>query len=111
MTLKEKIRHRYLVLEIDFKEAFSSKEFVDAIWEAIFKLFGEYGASKASIKLIDYDQKEKIAVISTTHKSLNMTRAALTSITKIADNPVAIHIIKVSGTLKTLKATQKQKNM
>jgi RNase P/RNase MRP subunit POP5 len=100
--LLKRVRRRYLALEIDSGEVFSSKEFMDAIWAAVSKLFGEYGASQAGLALIDYDAERKLVVVRTAHAALNMVRAALASIVKIQDKPVAIHVLRVSGTIRTL---------
>jgi len=75
----------------------SSKEFMDAIWSAVSKLYGEYGAS-----LISYDMEKRLAVIRVAHTAVGMVRTALASITEIGDKPAAIHVIRVSGTLKAL---------
>jgi RNase P/RNase MRP subunit POP5 len=100
--LLRRIKRRYLALEIDSGEAFGSKELMDAIWNAVSKLFGEYGASQAGLTLIDYDVERRLAVVRTAHTALNMVQAALASITSIQDKPAAMHVITVSGTIKTL---------
>ena len=97
-----RIKRRYLALEIDSGEVFGSKELMDAIWNAVSKLFGEYGASQAGLTLINYDVERRLAVIRTAHTALNMVQAALASITRIQDKPATIHVITVSGTIKTL---------
>jgi len=102
------IRRRYLALEIDAEEMFDSKEFMDAVWSAVSKLYGEYGASRAGLALIDYDMEKRFAVIRTTHTTLEMVRTALASITKIGNKPAAIHILTVSGTIKALYKKIKQ---
>lgn len=103
------VRRRYIAIEIDSSEAFSSKEFIDAVWRAISKLYGEYGASRAGLTLISYETEGKVAVIRTVHTALDMVRAALASITKINDKPVAINVIAISGTIKALhKKIEKQ---
>jgi len=102
------IRRRYLALEIDAEEMFDSKEFMDAVWSAVSKLYGEYGASRAGLALIDYDMEKRFAVIRTTHTTLEMARTALASITKIGNKPAAIHILTVSGTIKALYKKIKQ---
>ena len=97
-----RIKRRYLVLEIDSGEVFGSKELMDAIWSAVSRLFGEYGASKAGLTLIDYDVERRLLVVRVAHTALDMVNAALASITRIRDKPVAVHVITVSGTIKTL---------
>jgi len=96
------IRRRYIAVEIESNEAFDSKEFMNVIWSAVAKLYGEYGASCCCLTLIDYDWERRIAVIRTVHTALDMVRAALASITKINYKPVALHVITVSGTIKAL---------
>ena len=96
------MRRRYLALEIDTEEMLSSHELIDAIWSAVSKLYGEYGASQAGLTLIDYDVEKRFAVIRTTHTTLDMVRTALASITKIGNKPGAIHVLRVSGTIKAL---------
>lgn len=103
-----KIKRRYLALEIDSGEVFSSRELMDAIWNAVSKLFGEYGASQAGLILIDYDVERRLLVVRAAHTALDMVRAALASITRIQDKPAAIHVITVSGTIKTLYRRIKQ---
>lgn len=97
-----KMRRRYLALKIDSNETFSSREFMGGVWDVILKLYGEYGASRTGLALIDYDTEKKFAILRTAHTTLSMVRAALASITKIGDKPVAVHVLKVSGTIRAL---------
>ena len=98
----KRIRRRYLALEIDSDGLFDSREFLDAVWSAVLKLYGEYGASRAGLTLIDYDMEKRFAVIRTVHTAVDMVRAALASMTRIGNKPVAIHILRVSGTIRSL---------
>ena len=75
---------------------------MDAAWTTFSKLYGEYGASQASLSLINYDGEKKLVIIRTVHTALEMVRTALASLTKIAGKPAAVHILAVSGTLKAL---------
>jgi len=102
------MRRRYLALKIDSNETFSSREFMDAVWNAVLKLYGEHGASRSGLTLIDYDAEKRLAVIRTMHTTVEMVRAALASITKIQDKPAAIHVLKVSGTIRALYKKIKQ---
>ena len=98
----KRVKRRYLALKIDSSENFSSKEIMDAVWNAILKVFGEYGASQTSLRLIDYDVEGKTAIIRTTHTTLNMVRAAIATITQVNDKSLALHVTAVSGTIKAL---------
>jgi len=104
----KRTKRRYLALEIYAQETFDSKQFVDAAWNALLKLYGEYGASRSGLALIDYDMEKGFAVIRTAHTAVDMVRAALASITKILDKPVVIRILTVSGTIKALYKRIKQ---
>jgi ribonuclease P/MRP protein subunit POP5 len=96
------VKRRYLALEIDSVELFSSQEFMHAIWSAVSKLYGEYGASRTGLTLIDYDVEKRFAVVRLVHTAVDMVRAALASITKMQDKPVTIHVLAVSGTIRAL---------
>ncbi|MGQ9530957.1 MAG: Rpp14/Pop5 family protein [Candidatus Bathycorpusculaceae bacterium] len=96
------MRRRYLALKIESDETFSSKEFMDAVWSAVSKLYGEYGASQTGLAMINYDVEKEFAVIRTAHTAVNIVRTALASITKIGNKPAAIHVLTISGTIKAL---------
>ncbi|MEM3640325.1 MAG: Rpp14/Pop5 family protein [Candidatus Bathyarchaeia archaeon] len=98
----KKVKRRYLALKINSDETFVSKELMDVIWDAFLKLYGEYGASRSGMKLIHYDDKQKLAVLRVAHSEVEAVIAVLASITKIQSKPAAIHVLKVSGTIKAL---------
>jgi len=105
--LPRRMRRRYLHLKIVSEQLVNEKDVIDAVWSAILKLFGEYGASQANLALIEYDPQKSYAVVRCLHKALEMVKASIASITEIKGKPAAVHIVRVSGTLKALhkKAT------
>lgn len=98
----KKAKRRYLALEIESAEKFSSKEFIDSVWNAILKLYGEYGASQTGLTLISFNDERQIAVIRISHTALKMVRASIATITEIGGKPASIRILTVSGTIKAL---------
>jgi len=96
------VKRRYLAVAIDSHETVCSRDFMDAVWASVSRLFGEYGASQAGLSLIDFDEGRKLAVVRTGHKTLDMVRTALASVTQIGKKPVALHVLAVSGTIKAL---------
>jgi len=96
------VRRRYLALKIDCDVSVDSKAVSDAIWNAVVRLFGEVGASQAGLYLVKYDENKSYAVLRCSHKALPMVRAAIALLTRIGDKPAAIHVLRVSGTLKAL---------
>jgi RNase P/RNase MRP subunit POP5 len=96
-----------LGLQIDSDEVPSRKEFMDTVWGAVVKLYGEYGASRTSLNLINYDVEEKTAVVRTSLATLNIVRTSLASITSVAGKEAAVHVLAVSGTIKALRKKAK----
>jgi RNase P/RNase MRP subunit POP5 len=75
---------------------------MDAVWGAVAKLYGEYGASLTSLALIDYDVERRTAVIRTSLATVDLVRTSLASITSLASREAAVHVAAVSGTIKAL---------
>ena len=96
------MRRRYLALEIDCDGLLDSRGFLDGVWGAVLKLYGEYGASRVGLVLIDFDVERRFAVVRTAHTAVDMVRTALASMTRIGDKPVAVHVVRVSGTIRSL---------
>jgi len=83
------------------------RDFIDAVWAIITKLYGEVGASLTGLTLIDYDLEKKIAVIRVLLSALEMVKASLATITKVSAADISIRVLAVSGTLKALYARHK----
>lgn len=99
----KRAKRRYLALQIDSDGAVSRKELMYAVWQAVVKLYGEYGASLTNMTLIDYDAERKTAIIRTSLVTVNMVRTSLASMTSLAGVKAAVHVLAVSGTTKTLR--------
>jgi RNase P/RNase MRP subunit POP5 len=80
----------------------SEREFMDAVWAAVTKLYGEVGASLAGLALINFDGERKIFVIRSSLVSLPVVRASLATVTGVAGKAGSMHVLAVSGTLKAL---------
>lgn len=100
-------KRRYLALEVVSEQPLNEQILLDAVQTSVHRLFGEYGASKANLKLIEIVPEKCQAVIRCSHKALEQVRAAIASTTEIDGKTGAIHVLGVSGTLKALsKKTQ-----
>jgi len=97
------LRRRYLALKIESEEPLSEKDLIGAIWNSILQLFGEYGASQTNLYLVEFNPKNDYAILRCSHKAVDRVRAAVTAITRVNEKPVAIHIMRVSGTLRALR--------
>lgn len=98
----KRIKRRYLALQLESGILPSEREFIDAVWTGVTKLYGEVGASTTGLSLINFDVERKIAVIRTSLDSLNIVRSSVVTITKINGKEAAVHVLAVSGTLKAL---------
>lgn len=99
----KRVKRRYLALQIESKSSLQYRVLMNAIWGSITRLYGEYGASQTNLFLINYDSENKQAIIRTNLSSLSLIRSSLVTITSIAGNPVSLHVLSISGTIKALK--------
>ena len=100
-------KRRYLALEVVSEQPLNEQIVLDAVQASVHRLFGEYGASKANLKLTKNLPEKRQFVIRCSHKALEQVRAAIASTTTINGKTGAIHVLGVSGTLKALsKKTQ-----
>ena len=99
----QRIRRRYLALKIVGEQPLNKSDLLNSVWNKVHQLYGEYGASQVSLSLIEYNPEGNYAIIRCSHKALEMVRASIATITKINEKTVAIHVVGVSGTLKSLR--------
>lgn len=95
-------KRRYLALTVVVEQPPSKEAVLDAVQASVHRLFGEYGASKANLRLIKKRQEKGPIVVRCSHKALEQVRAAIASTTVIDGKAVAVHVLGVSGTLKAL---------
>ena len=103
----KRVKRRYLALQLECEAVPTEREFIDAVWAAVTKLYGEVGASLTGLALIDFDVERKVAVLRVSLAALGMVRASLAAITSIAGKEASVHVLGVSGTLKALYARAK----
>ena len=98
-----RVKRRYLALKVESEEPLSERNLIEAIWGSILQLFGEYGASQTNLYLVEFNPEDGYAILRCSHKTLDMVRASLAAITRVNEKFVSIHVIRVSGTLKSLR--------
>jgi len=97
------VRRRYIAVKINNAQTIKKEDVYIAVWNSLLRLFGEYGASRTDLRLIEYDPENREAVLRCSHEALPLVKASITCVTQIGGKPAAIHIQLVSGTLKTLR--------
>lgn len=96
-------RRRYILIKIDCDKAPNERSFRSALLSSLIRLFGEYGASQANISFIEYNESMKYAIVRCSHKALPIVRASIVAVTRINGEETAMHVLLVSGTLKSLR--------
>jgi ribonuclease P/MRP protein subunit POP5 len=98
----KRVKQRYLALQLECEVLPTEREFIDTVWAAVTRLYGEVGASQTGLSLIGVDVERKVAVIRVSLAALNMVRASLAAITSVAGKEASVQVLSVSGTLKAL---------
>ena len=98
----KRVKRRYLAVQLECEGLPSEREFMDAVWGSVTKLYGEVGASLTGLALINFDGERKIFVVRTSLASLPSVRTSLAAVTAVAGKGAAMHVLAVSGTLKAL---------
>ena len=103
----KRVKRRYLALQLDCEVLPTEREFIDAVWASVTRLYGEVGASMTSLSLINFDVERKRATIRVSLATLDLARASLAAITSLASKEASVHVLAVSGTLKALFSSVK----
>lgn len=98
-------RQRYVIFEVISKKDFELAEIVGAIWDTAHQLFGEVGVSEFALWIPAnlYDKQKRRGLVRCTHSSVEKVRAVLASIRTIANEPVILNVMGVTGTIRSAK--------
>ncbi len=99
----KRTKRRYLALQVEIEGSLSERELLDEIWSAVRRLYGEHGASQTGLAQLEFNEDTKTAITRVSLVALQQVRAALASITHITDREGAVHVIAISGTIKSLR--------
>lgn len=102
-TLRE--RNRYIAFQIISKEELIYSDLEAAVWNIMLDFLGENGVSKTSVWLLKdcWNPKEQIGILRCNHKSVQEVIASLGLINRLGDNRITFKILKISGTIKSIK--------
>ena len=95
-------KRRYFTLQAVSEQTLEEFTVFNAVKDSVLMLFGEYGASKAGLKQIKCYPEKKQVIIRCSHLMLQQVRAAIATIIEINKTPAVVHVLAVSGTLKSL---------
>ena len=101
-TLRE--RRRYLRFELQCERPVDKRAVLKEIWDSLYALYGDLGASESKLWLIEYQPSEDgtqgVGILRCAHNHVEEVRAALACIHAIDTARVGIRIVKTSGTIK-----------
>jgi RNase P/RNase MRP subunit POP5 len=96
-------RRRYLAFKVQGGEGFDQSEVWSTAVSSLRYLYGVKGGAEADLRLIEYDAERGVGVLRCNHNYLTEVRASLALVTRIGDVEVSIQVLRVSGTVKTLR--------
>jgi ribonuclease P/MRP protein subunit POP5 len=102
-TLREK--KRYILFQVMSEEPIAYEDLEQAVWNQFLDTFGELGVSKTGLWIVKnlYNSEKQTGVLRCNHKSVQQMIAGLGLITRLGDSRVIFKILKVSGTIRSLK--------
>jgi ribonuclease P/MRP protein subunit POP5 len=102
-------RRRYLRFEVMSEREINKRELLKEIWDSMYSLYGDVGASESKLWLIDYHERDgtgrsrSVGILRCAHDRVDEVRAALACINSVNDARAGIRVIKTSGTIKGVK--------
>ncbi len=104
-TLREK--ERYIAFQVISEEGeeLNYSDLEAAIWNTMLDFLGEEGVSKTSFWLMKdcWDQKRQKGISRCNNKSVQEVLASLGLIDRLGDNRITFKILKISGTIKSIR--------
>lgn len=97
-------RRRYLRFAVLCEREIDKRELLKEIWNSLYALYGDVGASESKVWLIEYHKSEDtnngVGILRCAHDKVDEVRASLACIHSVNDAQVGIRVIKISGTIK-----------
>jgi RNase P/RNase MRP subunit POP5 len=97
-------KRRYLEFQILSKKTFTDEEAKHLLYEGVFQLLGEKGASIAALQLKAFESKKQLMLVKCSLKSYMQVIAALALKTAFRGTAIALRLRKIYGTLDKAKA-------
>ncbi|MCX6815282.1 MAG: ribonuclease P protein component 2 [Candidatus Aenigmarchaeota archaeon] len=94
---------RYIAFEVISEHPIQYNELVSAVWNSMFTISGEMGASDAGVWFVKnlYDEKAQKGLIKCAHDKVENMRVTLSLIHIISESKAVIKILGVTGTIKS----------
>ena len=104
-------KSRYILFKWHDNGILDRRIFSQALSSALVKLYGEVGASRTRLRIIDMGTDDNFAIVRCSHKAVEMVRAAASIIKELNGRPIVLYSVGVSGTIKSLKEKTKKRKL
>jgi RNase P/RNase MRP subunit POP5 len=108
MVKEEKSRYIAFETIIEDETPVDSISVFNSISRSILSLFGEVEASQSGIWLLEFDPETFHGILRCTSKSLDKVQTAMAVVTRIEDRQAILHLLKTSGTIRSLRSALEQ---
>ncbi|KON30419.1 hypothetical protein AC482_03935 [miscellaneous Crenarchaeota group-15 archaeon DG-45] len=96
-------RRRYLRFLVASERRYREGEVADAIRGGVLRIYGVRGLSQIAPVLIEFDELGQTGILRCSHIHLRRMRASLAYTTEICGSAASLRVLRVSGTLKSLR--------
>lgn len=97
-------RRRYLLFEVLCEREIDKRDLLKEMWDSIYSLYGDVGASEIKLQLIEYhsrgESKSGVGILRCAYDKVEEVRASLACIHSVNGARVGIRVTKISGTIK-----------
>ena len=94
---------RYLLVKLVCERKLTDQQFHDALDSSVRTYFGDLGFSRIDPKIIKFDADSSIGIVSCEKEAVSELGSAVALITKHAQIPITVLVLRVSGTLKGIR--------
>lgn len=93
-------RRRYILFEVMHEREITidKRELLKAIWDSVYSLYGEVGASECRLWLIEYNKG--VGILRCANGKVEEVRASLSCVHSVKGVQVGIRVKKISGTIR-----------
>lgn len=98
-----RLKKRYIVFRTKSEAKVSENDVKSGLYAFLLRFFGEYGYSKLSYKLLQYDEKQGLGLIRCERGVLDEMLGALALVESLEGKKARTVVEGVSGTIKTLR--------
>lgn len=102
MPVRRKGR-RYLRIRVESSRGFTAKEVINSIQRGILEIHGVQGLSQIEPVLLEFDEEDQRGILRCNRDQVIEARAAIALVTAIGGTPAAMHVMRVSGTIRSLR--------